>query len=1023
MSNTENRYTETDLGNVAPNPRGEYDPAAAYEYLDLVEYGGGSYLCIQESGTVTGVAPTQNKNTDTWQVLTIPGDLTAEYIAMHDDVVNKAESAQTDAASTAADREQVESMLANVEQLHTQTETAAQEASDSRDSAAGYAAAAEASRTAAADSEKNAQLQVAGFNETVNAAKQETTEEITTARKTAVQAVAAQQVKSVNAVNAAGSAAIEKTSADAKEAKDAKAEAVSAANAAEDSAREATAAAEQAKNNKQSAETAAAAAKTSAAAAETAQKDVEGAAGQIETNTAGIEALKEDINVISDERNFIPIKLSFSDNVGKYITTNGTISTNKFFSISDLIPIESENKKMRITFKKTNPSIARVAFLKKNVLSNDNVISFFVNGDSGTFDVEIPEGAKYVVVNSDTDERGLTENGYPKIRFFPPLVNVDELAKSVNGLNAKVGEISEKLVDSIVETGIEPIYEKYLGKYVTPNGGISSNVYYHTSNPIKIDEMVDRIKVEVDTGNKYISRIVFLSSDSLTVSNMIWFSVDTTKPVAEYEVPNDAKYFCVAKDVDASGNAHDGYPHVITVSTKKSEISDLHDKIAGIERSNRKPALNIGSKLYAVVGDTLQIFKKSIVDSLEMPYILKIESAKGRVYPRYWEYTPTSSDIGNSEVKFSLIDTGGSVIEEKTVSIITVIPQNTVKNVLNIGDSTMANGEIPIEVSRRIKGTIGVATSPNALTLSNINVVGRIKNKDRTVGWEGTGGWTYTNYTSQGSRAVRFQVANAQSITVKDLIRIGATNSYGYYQFEVTEVNVTNGTGNIRAVFSYTTPYSSNFLNEVSASGNLTNANNSVVGSYLSFTEEFYQPFWNTTKNQFDIKTYVNDYCGNKVDYIFILLGINSLYGTKPFTGVDSVLDSCKNLLRKIHADLPNTKILLSTNHLISQNGGLGFNYNAQTYFGQYDVTVINHLIFAMNKAYYTLETDTEFMQYVEVINTHAQFDADNAFPITTKNVNTRSGETESIGTNGAHPTNNGYWQIADAEFRALLAN
>ena len=229
---SENKYIETDLGNVAPNPRGEYDPAAAYEYLDLVEYGGGSYLCIQESGTVTGVAPTQNKNTDTWQVLTIPGDLTAEYIAMHDDVVNKAESAQTDAASTAADREQVESMLANVEQLHTQTETAAQEASDSRDSAAGYAAAAEASRTAAADSEKNAQLQVAGFNETVNAAKQEATEEITTARKTAVQAVAAQLVKSVNAVNAAGSAAIEKTSADAKEAKDAKAEAVSAANAA-----------------------------------------------------------------------------------------------------------------------------------------------------------------------------------------------------------------------------------------------------------------------------------------------------------------------------------------------------------------------------------------------------------------------------------------------------------------------------------------------------------------------------------------------------------------------------------------------------------------------------------------------------------------------------------------------------------------------------------------------------------------------------------------------------------------------
>ena len=302
MSNTENRYTETDLGNVAPNPRGEYDPAEAYEYLDLVEYGGGSYLCVQEAGTVTGIAPAQGKNTEVWQVLTIPGDLTPGYIAIHDDVVNKAESAQADAASTAADREQVESMLANVEQLHTQTETAAQEASDSRDSAAGYATAAEASRTAAAESEKNAQLQVTGFDETVNAAKQEATEEIATARKTAVQAVAAQQVKSVNAVNAAGSAAIEKTSADAKEAKDAKEAAVSAANAAEGNAREATAAAEQAKNDKQSAETAAAAANSSAAAAKTAQKAVEGAAEQIETNKTDITALKEDLGDLSENK-------------------------------------------------------------------------------------------------------------------------------------------------------------------------------------------------------------------------------------------------------------------------------------------------------------------------------------------------------------------------------------------------------------------------------------------------------------------------------------------------------------------------------------------------------------------------------------------------------------------------------------------------------------------------------------------------------------------------------------------------
>lgn len=328
---SENKYIETDLGNVAPNPRGEYDPAEAYEYLDLVEYGGGSYLCVQEAGTVTGIAPAQGKNTEIWQVLTIPGDLTPEYIAMHDDVVNKAESAQADAASTAADRELVESMMANVEQLQTQTETAAQEASDSRDSAAGYAAAAEASRTAAAESEKNAQLQVTGFDGTVNAAKQEATEEIATARKTAVQAVAAQQVKSVNAVNAAGSAAIEKTSADVREVKDAKAAAVSAANAASASATAAKASEQNAKTSETAAAKSAAAAKTSEQNAKTSEKNAENAAKSAieEIKTAGntqIELIKQNGGGIENAlSNYFALRRNgkvFTTKIYKYETSS-----------------------------------------------------------------------------------------------------------------------------------------------------------------------------------------------------------------------------------------------------------------------------------------------------------------------------------------------------------------------------------------------------------------------------------------------------------------------------------------------------------------------------------------------------------------------------------------------------------------------------------------------------------------------------------------------------------------------------
>lgn len=48
MSNAENNYQETDLGNVAPHPADEYDPKASYEYLDVVNYKGVSCIYVAD---------------------------------------------------------------------------------------------------------------------------------------------------------------------------------------------------------------------------------------------------------------------------------------------------------------------------------------------------------------------------------------------------------------------------------------------------------------------------------------------------------------------------------------------------------------------------------------------------------------------------------------------------------------------------------------------------------------------------------------------------------------------------------------------------------------------------------------------------------------------------------------------------------------------------------------------------------------------------------------------------------------
>ena len=115
---TENTYVETDLGNIALNPRGEYSDEASYEYLDTVSYMGGSYVCLAElTKTISGIAPAQGKNTEHWQMLTLPGQLTPEAVAMHDDVVNKAKQVETSRAAVELSQQEIEAAQADVSQM------------------------------------------------------------------------------------------------------------------------------------------------------------------------------------------------------------------------------------------------------------------------------------------------------------------------------------------------------------------------------------------------------------------------------------------------------------------------------------------------------------------------------------------------------------------------------------------------------------------------------------------------------------------------------------------------------------------------------------------------------------------------------------------------------------------------------------------------------------------------------------------------------------------------------------------
>ncbi len=152
-----NNYIETDLGNVSPNPKGAYDNETAYEYLDLVEYQGGSYLCtVDFDKTVKGISPTAGQNSETWQLVALPGTSTEEYVAKYIEVIEKAKQVETSRAAVELCKQEVESAQADVEQMRQDTQQVAQNASDANTEAQQAAQQAEASRSAAQTSEQNA---------------------------------------------------------------------------------------------------------------------------------------------------------------------------------------------------------------------------------------------------------------------------------------------------------------------------------------------------------------------------------------------------------------------------------------------------------------------------------------------------------------------------------------------------------------------------------------------------------------------------------------------------------------------------------------------------------------------------------------------------------------------------------------------------------------------------------------------------------------------------------------------------
>lgn len=412
-----------------------------------------------------------------------------------------------------------------------------------------------------------------------------------------------------------------------------------------------------------------------------------------------------------------------------------------------------------------------------------------------------------------------------------------------------------------------------------------------------------------------------------------------------------------------------------------------------------------------VVGDTFQLFYRGIVEAVN-PFVYDILSIceVGRNFPRYYEYTP--EEVGEYPLTVSVYDNEKKLLAKgETLLCVHEVKKspNRKINILCVGDSLTADGEWVCETHRRLTANGG---EPKGLGLSGFRFIGTcIKDK---VGYEGYGGWQWTNYLQTSDNAkTSVWIECKHKKDVCDQHSVWKDEHGNLWTLETIEKNCLK--------LNRTKQHSGKIPSPKSTLQHYKNAENTDDILVTNAYTEIVNPFLNTATSQVDFKAYCSKNGFESIDAVYFLLTWNGLNNEDC-----NMEEHCRQLVLQgkqlvdiLHLQYPKAKVKIMGLQIPSVNGGTGANYGATLpYCDDYGLT---KFVMEVNRLYEAWTFEKEYCDFTEFIQISGQFDSDYNMPATEKKVNTRSQKTETIGSNGVHPLPEGYLQIADAVFRNLV--
>lgn len=488
---------------------------------------------------------------------------------------------------------------------------------------------------------------------------------------------------------------------------------------------------------------------------------------------------------------------------------------------------------------------------------------------------------------------------------------------------------------------------------------------------------------------------------------LIGYSIVNQNAPVTYNLPTGTVYFLASYNL-GSANFDTYLPKVMAVNgesiTEYSPYFEPYYLLKNCRAESVTPEkavkLMMPDVYDAVVGETIQIFYKGIINAITPDrFDVTVQCASGSAYKRYFELTPTTA--GNISAIFTLYDSEHNQLDTKTVTFsVHSAPSNPAsqKNVLCVGDSLTTGGTWPVELHRRLTGSNG---TPPGSNLSNINFIGtRVASN---VHYEGYGGWTFNSYnTANVSTNTKIITCTHDKTEAQDQHSIYKDGNNDTWKLETIE----SGSIKIIAVSSEGRNFPS--------TGTLTWVSGGVNHSNIVYTASENapgNPFWDTDANKVDFETYAESLGVSSIDYVLVLLGWNSASLSE-----SDYKTQAQTFITNVHASYPNAKIILMGLEIPAYDG-IASNYGATGTYGNY-YGLMNY-VFSVDERYADL-VDNNSNTYS--VNLSGQFDTEYNMPTSTRQVNTRNAETETYQSNGVHPATPGYYQIADAFYRKLVA-